>query len=143
MGLDFNKEESGVPSIRLFTSEEANGLITELTRLMVLLRDEKEEIEKREVQIDALELLVDEESESNRDALSSEIEGLNQAVTSFNRTVQELESHGCHLKDVDMGLVDFYSRVDGRVVYLCWKFGEREITHWHEVGEGYTSRQSL
>ena len=41
------------------------------------------------------------------------------------------------------GLVDFRSRFEGRVVYLCWKFGEERITHFHEQDAGFAGRQPL
>ncbi|MEX0979285.1 MAG: DUF2203 family protein, partial [Pirellulales bacterium] len=41
------------------------------------------------------------------------------------------------------GLVDFPCRMDGRIVFLCWKLGEPEVTHWHELDSGYAGRQSL
>lgn len=46
-------------------------------------------------------------------------------------------------KDVDLGLVDFLHLREGRVVNLCWKYGEREIRFWHGLDEGYTGRKSL
>jgi hypothetical protein len=44
---------------------------------------------------------------------------------------------------VDLGLVDFPHVREGRVVNLCWKYGEREIRFWHGLDEGYTGRKSL
>jgi hypothetical protein len=55
----------------------------------------------------------------------------------------ELEDLGVELKDAYTGLVDFPTVVDGREAYLCWQFGEDEVTHWHEVDAGYDARQSL
>jgi hypothetical protein len=33
--------------------------------------------------------------------------------------------------------------MDGRIVFLCWKLGEPEVTHWHELDAGFAGRQSL
>jgi hypothetical protein len=41
------------------------------------------------------------------------------------------------------GLVDFPSRLDGRLVFLCWQYGEEEVGHWHDVDAGYDGRQPL
>ncbi len=46
-------------------------------------------------------------------------------------------------KDVDLGLVDFPHLREGRVVNLCWKYGEHKIRFWHGLDEGYTGRKSL
>ena len=32
---------------------------------------------------------------------------------------------------------------EGRPVYLCWKYGETEVTHWHAVGRSFEDRQRL
>jgi hypothetical protein len=50
---------------------------------------------------------------------------------------------GVVVKDVDLGLCDFPHIRDGRVVYLCWKLGEKEIRWWHEVTTGYRDRCPL
>src|SRR5689334_16143897 len=43
---------------------------------------------------------------------------------------------GIEVKALD-GLVDFRALLDGRTVYLCWRWGEERITHWHELDTGY------
>ena len=46
-------------------------------------------------------------------------------------------------KDFGLGLVDFPHLRDGEEVHLCWKYGEREIRHWHGLDEGYGARKPL
>lgn len=55
----------------------------------------------------------------------------------------ELEDLGIVVKDPRVGLVDFYSRVDGRTVFLCWRYGEDAITHFHELDAGFNGRKPL
>ena len=57
--------------------------------------------------------------------------------------VQELKNLGVELKDYFSGLIDFPSRMDGREVYLCWRFGEPEVAYWHGLNEGFAGRQKL
>jgi hypothetical protein len=59
------------------------------------------------------------------------------------RIMNRIESHGCIVKDIDLGLVDFPSMRDGRPVYLCWKAGEQRIEHWHGMDEGFADRKPL
>jgi hypothetical protein len=40
-------------------------------------------------------------------------------------------------------LVDFPHLRRGEEVNLCWKYGEREIRHWHGLDEGYSGRKPL
>jgi len=56
--------------------------------------------------------------------------------------IDELTKLGVELKGPD-GLCDFYSVMDGRDVYLCWRLGEPEVLHWHELNAGVAGRQPL
>jgi hypothetical protein len=55
----------------------------------------------------------------------------------------EIDSIGVHVKDIDIGLLDFPCEVDGRTVLLCWKMGEKSITHWHGTEEGFAGRKLI
>ena len=55
----------------------------------------------------------------------------------------EICSQGCHIKDLERGLVDFPTIWEGREVYLCWKLGEQEVSFWHEIDAGVGGRQLL
>jgi hypothetical protein len=57
--------------------------------------------------------------------------------------IDELYEVGCELKDPQTGLIDFVGRHQGRDVYLCWKLGEQNITHWHELDAGFAGRQPI
>ncbi len=57
--------------------------------------------------------------------------------------IEKIEGFGCLVKDIDTGLVDFYSIVNGNLAFLCWRYGEREIKYWHEVESGFGSRRPL
>ncbi len=61
----------------------------------------------------------------------------------FYRELTELTKLGAVVKDVKIGLVDFYYKHEGKDVLLCWKYGEKQISHWHEVETGYDARKSI
>ena len=44
-----------------------------------------------------------------------------------------IEAMGAVLKDARMGLLDFYGTVEGKLVWLCWKYGESEVAHYHAL----------
>ena len=56
--------------------------------------------------------------------------------------IDELTRLGVELKSHE-GLCDFYSKMDGREVYLCWRLGEPEVMHWHELDAGFSGRLPL
>src|SRR6202049_2832468 len=49
----------------------------------------------------------------------------------------EINSIGVQVKDIDIGLLDFPCEVEGEIVLLCWKLGDKSITHWHGTQEGF------
>ena len=65
------------------------------------------------------------------------------AIRSLKDTVEAIQATGCQLKDLDIGLVDFPTLYKGKEVYLCWKLGERDISYWHGVDDGYGGRRAI
>ena len=59
------------------------------------------------------------------------------------RLINRIESYGCLVKDIDLGLLDFPSIRDGKTIYLCWQAGEEAINHWHGTDEGYGDRRPI
>jgi hypothetical protein len=55
----------------------------------------------------------------------------------------EIDSIGVQVKDLNIGLLDFPCEVEGQIILLCWKFGEKAITHWHGVQEGFAGRKPI
>ena len=66
-----------------------------------------------------------------------------QLTAELQRGLDEIAQLGGAPKDLGLGLVDFLHLRDGEEVNLCWKYGEREIRHWHGLDEGYTGRKPL
>ena len=54
-----------------------------------------------------------------------------------------IHAHGCLVKDLDIGLIDFPTLLRGREVYLCWKLGEAGIRYWHGIDEGFAGRKPI
>ncbi len=57
--------------------------------------------------------------------------------------IAEIDSIGVQVKDLDIGLLDFPCQVEGQTVLLCWKMGEKSITHWHGTDEGFSGRKLI
>jgi hypothetical protein len=57
--------------------------------------------------------------------------------------MDEIDAMGVQVKDLDIGLLDFPCEVDGQTILLCWKLGEKAITHWHGVSEGFAGRKPV
>jgi hypothetical protein len=61
----------------------------------------------------------------------------------LEEAVDSLARDGIQVKDLETGLVDFFGKVDGEVVFLCWLRGEAEVAHYHTLAGGYRSRRPL
>ena len=128
----------------MFTVEEANRLIPQLIQWLGEIREDRDRILALEVEIDALELVSEKKSGSGvSQALAPKVEEYTTLVDRFYSRVDRIQSAGCLLKDLELGLVDFYSLQNNRVIFLCWKLGDPAVSFWHEIGGGYASRQSL
>ncbi len=64
-------------------------------------------------------------------------------VPSYQEGWRKVEALGAVVKDARIGLCDFYGNIGGKLVWLCWKFGESEITHYHALDEGYDGRKAI
>ena len=129
---------------KLFTVESANAvlpLVKAITGDLVQLS--REVIERRE----RLALLTGGRNAKSKDLYSEELaqieEELEKDTERLYAYVEELRELGVEPKDGPEGLVDFPSMMDGRIVFLCWKLGETEVLHWHELDAGFRGRQSL
>lgn len=65
------------------------------------------------------------------------------ALQRVKDAVAEIHATGVQVKDLDIGLLDFPCVVEGEVVLLCWKLGEKDISHWHNTTEGFAGRKPI
>jgi hypothetical protein len=65
------------------------------------------------------------------------------AVQESKDTLAEIDEIGVQVKDLEQGLLDFPSVMDGNAVLLCWKLGEKEIGFWHTEEDGFAGRKPL
>lgn len=79
--------------------------------------------------------------------LTPDLEPIQIKLSKYTQTIKdligEINTMGCIVKDVDLGLVDFYGILDGREVFWCWQMGERQISYYHLTSEGFGNRKPL
>jgi hypothetical protein len=120
---------------RFFTVEEANALLPEIKPLMdsLLMRRAKAAKMSREI----VGLLEDLRVDRGGPVFSE----LTQDFAAIQRLINEVQGHGCVIKDLNVGLLDFLAERNGREVYLCWRFGEDKIEYFHELHTGFQGRK--
>jgi hypothetical protein len=57
--------------------------------------------------------------------------------------VEQIAALGCVIRDIETGLCDWEGEHEGRIVWLCWCYGERECGWWHELEAGFRGRRPI
>lgn len=82
-------------------------------------------------------------SSASETALMSKLERAEKLLNEVEYHMDELASVGVEMKDVRLGAIDFPCLRDGRIIFLCWIFGEKSVSFWHEQFEGLTDRKPI
>jgi hypothetical protein len=125
--------------MKLFSPEKANALIPVLAPLIEELWAKRREL--------AIKLLENDPAlRTSRHAATDRARSprrFTELKAEIVRLINRIESHGCVVKDLDLGLLDFPAVREARPIYLCWKAGEAHITHWHGTDESFVDRKPL
>ena len=131
---------------RIFSVEEANRLLPYLEGALESLSTASHEIASLRREIEVLGAI----ESSGATGKSADVRELrekehrcSQMLDRFRESLQEVASRGCIIRDLDLGLVDFYTMSRDRVVCLCWRRGEPRVEHWHSIDEGFSGRRPL
>jgi hypothetical protein len=130
---------------RIFTLEEANELVPALELefgRVARLRDELKALVEAMGGADASVDVLQNGAEPPR-GLEAEAVRLRAVADEIAAAVERVTELGCLVKDLDLGLVDFYAVIDDEPVFLCWQFGEPQVAHWHAIEEGYSGRKPI
>ncbi len=123
--------------LKYFTVPEAEALIPAIIEHLSVAQEAKIRIEHK----------IEEWRRRHKDLPPSEEAVLRGQVdymaSQLEKVLGEIADLGCIPKDLDMGLIDFPTRIDGKEGYLCWKLGEKRITHWHNLTDGFSGRRKL
>lgn len=132
-------------SSRSFTVDEAQDLLPVLESLLRSAIESKTVLESVDAELQAIahKIFVSGGMSLNMVHLASRKAQREKAVQRLKDTMAEIDAMGVQVKDLDIGLLDFPCEVDGRIVLLCWKLGEKAITHWHGLSEGFAGRKPI
>ena len=119
--------------MRFFSVEEANRLVPLLTDIFGRVRPWVERVQQL---ADVLELPEVAPVPDAPPAPHAERDSLMERIRGELGPLQEM---GLEIKGAD-GLVDFHARRGESPVYLCWRYGEDTVTHWHELQTGFSGR---
>ncbi len=127
---------------KLFTAEEANNtlpLVRRIVKDIVTLYPEwRERVEAFAVYAASASA---DHPDPMADAAAADVQRL---ASDIDGCLRELTELGVEYKQpLDAGLVDFPGEIDGRGVYLCWRYDEPAVAHWHDREGGFAGRRPL
>jgi len=130
---------------RYFSVADVEALIPKLSRLMGRVMSAHAEVgeAQQRMQAEQQRITLAGGGVLDRRAWRADTERVERLTTEIRESLGAIVELGGAPKDLGLGLVDFLHLRDGREVNLCWKYGEREIRHWHGLDEGYAGRKPL
>jgi hypothetical protein len=137
--------KKGGVRITLFSVDEANQLLEWLRPTLQHLVELKAEFDRIQREVDVLSLAAAGASPTNPDAVAlDELQRRRILIgEELGRGVQAIHRRGVLLKDLERGLVDFYTVSGDRLIFLCWQLSEAEVAHWHTLEGGFSGRLPL
>ena len=131
---------------RLFSLREANALIDTLKAEFEKTRELRDQLVAVQHKLtDAGHAIEGPDQQVNADAPPPVQKLQARAISIISRikdVLREVSELGVEVKAAD-GLVDFRSKLHGKTVYLCWKFGEDRISHYPELDTGFAGRKPI
>jgi hypothetical protein len=130
---------------KTFTVEEAEAMIPKLEPIMSSIMEHKRSAFKIGEELNDLQREARKSSGSGVEpsALINKQTELEFMIEIISEGLEEIERLGAHPKDLDIGLVDFPSVLEGESVLLCWRYGEKSIDYYHGNSEGFAGRKPL
>ncbi len=130
---------------RYFTLDEANAALARLEPLLrqvVALKASYSQAEEQ-LQAEARRIALAGGAHVNSSQLLQARGRRDAAASRLKELIEEVQEHGCLVKDLDLGLLDFPTLYRGEEVYLCFRLGEERIRFWHGVTEGFRGRKAI
>lgn len=130
---------------RYFSPADVQALIPRLTRIMerVMAAYTEAGAVRDRIKAEQQRITISGGGVLDRRAWQAAKERGEQLTREIQRGLDQIVKLGGAPKDLGLGLVDFLHLREGAAVNLCWKYGEREIRHWHALDEGYAGRKPL
>jgi hypothetical protein len=125
--------------VKYFSVVEAEALIPELEKIFEAVAELAAQAELKSASLRRRQ----ETDESDPAAAAIERAQLQFLAQGINERLQQIVELGALPKGIEPALVDFPHRLEGKDVYLCWRLGDKRLTHYHGMDEGFSNRQPI
>lgn len=124
-------------SVQYFTVEEARAALVVIRPLVAEMQAIRQAILEKEPQV--WPVIASAAGNGGSEAASQMVEEFDR----LDELVRQVRATGAVIKDINAGLVDFFSLREGRAVFLCWQHEEDDLLYWHDLDAGFAGRQLL
>jgi hypothetical protein len=132
---------------RIYSPREANAMVPKLIKAFEDIDQIRSRLKTIKGKMDVLEMIWGDEvrSETNPDFREHAhyLEEIEQAKKDFDSATRRFGDFEAVVKSLEQGLIDFYGVIDNRLVFLCWKRGEKSIEFYHHLEDGFPGRQPI
>jgi hypothetical protein len=127
--------------VKVFRLEEASALLPVVRPLLEELVRRRRDLAIKLLEADTAQRMAADAGGAQRAATQAkQAEEMQEELLGL---IDAVHKHGCIVKDMDLGLVDFPALRNGQLINLCWKMDEPAIAFWHNMDEGFSSRKSI
>jgi len=136
-----------MPGPRVFELHQADRLLPRVEEVLCEMDRLRARMKEVKLRLDALEMIwgsgLREADNPDRGELEHHLGQMKQIEREFEICTRSIAELGGHLKRARPALVDFYGVREGRLVFWCWRRGEKGISGWHHIDEGFAERQRV
>jgi hypothetical protein len=119
-----------------YTPEQARTLLPQVRDWLRQMTEQRDRLQEQERQLQAL-------AAPGRDLGGTLVDNWVRTLTALQDLLLEFYRRDIQIKDLDRGLLDFPTLIDGKEVFLCWELSESDIGYWHDLQAGYAGRRPL
>ncbi len=130
---------------KYFSRHEAEQLLPFIEEFLKVAQEHKQTVDAAQVELTkaASRIMVMGGSYPPYAELVAKKRERDEASAKIVEVIAKIQETGCLVKDIDEGLIDFPSLIEGQEAFLCWKLGEERIEYWHGLEDGFAGRRRL
>ena len=131
-------------TVRYYTVEEAEAALPWARNAIDSMREATADLLDARTKLSALlETIRSNGGSTHEEEVHDLRSRVEKSTDALRLPLEEFESRGIIIRDLQRGLIDFPALRENREVYLCWLYGEERIDYWHELDTGFAGRQPL
>lgn len=127
-----------------FTLPQASAMLPLLRLIVADIRLAHRELSERRLEFHRLQRRGEgKSSQWHDDEVAETRADIQTESRQLDAYIEELEKLGVTLRSAEEGIVNFPTKIEGKLAYFVWQLGEMEITTWHGVDENFADRRPL